>query len=245
MFKEVNYDEYVRVIIDAGVKAIETAGRPPGDYVQAFKDAGASIIHKCVTTRHAKSAQKMGADAISLDGFECAGHPGEEDIGNWILQAQGARDLSVPYVASGGVGNGRQLAAALALGAAGVNMGTRFMATAEAPIHDKIKQALVDGGVGSTRLVMRSVRNTERVYKNATADEVAAIEAEHPGDFSKIHHLVKGDNYRKSFHETGDIESSVWSCGPVMALIDDVPTCQQLIEGMVSEAVDVILSGGP
>ena len=178
MFKEVNYDEYVRVIIDAGVKAIETAGRPPGDYVQAFKDAGASIIHKCVTTRHAKSAQKMGADAISLDGFECAGHPGEEDIGNWILQAQGARDLAVPYVASGGVGNGRQLAAALALGAAGVNMGTRFMATAEAPIHDKIKQALVDGGVGSTRLVMRSVRNTERVYKNATADEVAAIEAE-------------------------------------------------------------------
>ena len=240
MFKEVNYDEYVRVIIDAGVKAIETAGRPPGDYVQAFKDAGASIIHKCVTTRHAKSAQKMGADAISLDGFECAGHPGEEDIGNWILQAQGARDLSVPYVASGGVGNGRQLAAALALGAAGVNMGTRFMATAEAPIHDKIKQALVDGGVGSTRLVMRSVRNTERVYKNATADEVAAIEAEHPGDFSKIHHLVKGDNYRKSFHETGDIESSVWSCGPAMALIDDVPTCRQLIEGMVSEAVDVL-----
>ena len=132
MFKEVNYDEYVRVIIDAGVKAIETAGRPPGDYVQAFKDAGASITHKCVTTRHAKSAQKMGADAISLDGFECAGHPGEEDIGNWILQAQGARDLSVPYVASGGVGNGPMLAAALALGAAGVNMGTRFMATAEA-----------------------------------------------------------------------------------------------------------------
>jgi len=240
MFKEVNYDEYVKVILEADIKAVETAGRPPGDYVKAFKDAGANIIHKCVTTRHARSAERMGADAISLDGFECAGHPGEEDIGNWILQAQGARDLSVPYVASGGVGNGRQLAAALSLGASGVNCGTRFMATVEAPIHANIKKALVEGGVGDTRLVMRSVRNTERVFKNATAEEVASIEAAHPGDFAKIHHLVMGDNYRKSFHETGDTESSVWSCGPVMALIDDVPSCEQLIEGMVAEAIDVI-----
>ena len=240
MFKEVNYEDFVRVIVDEGIRVVETAGRPPGDFITEFKKNDIKIVHKCVTTRHARSAEKMGADAISLDGFECAGHPGEEDIGNWLLQAMGARELSVPYVASGGVGNGRQLAAALALGASGVNMGTRFMATQEAAIHSDIKQALVEGGAGSTTLVMRSVRNTERVYKNATALEVQAIEAEHPGEFKRIHHLVSGENYRKSFQETGDAESSVWSCGPVMALIDDCPTCEELITRMVDEAVGII-----
>lgn len=192
MFKSVDYGKYVEVIVKSGVKVVETAGRPPGDFIEEFKKNGMKIIHKCVTTRHAKSAEKMGADAISLDGFECAGHPGEEDIGNFILQAMGARDLSVPYVTSGGVANGRQLAAALTLGASGVNMGVRFMATKEAPIHDNIKQALVNGTVSDSTLVMRSVKNTERVYKNAVALKVQQLEQQYPGDFSKIHEYVKG-----------------------------------------------------
>jgi nitronate monooxygenase len=236
MFKDVSYDEYVRVIIDEGIKVVETAGRPPTDFIDEFKANDVSIIHKCVTVRHAKSAVRMGADAISLDGFECAGHPGEEDIGNWILQAMGARELEVPFLTSGGVGNGSQLAAALALGADGINMGTRFMATTEAPIHHNIKQALVDSGISDTTLVMRSVRNTERVFKNDCAVEVQQLEAEFPGQFDKIHHLVKGENYKASFLETGDITSSVWSCGPVVSLIDDIPTCQELIDRIMLDA---------
>lgn len=148
----------------------------------------------------------------------------------------GARDLNVPYVASGGIATGRQLAAALALGASGINMGTRFMATTEAPVHDNIKQALVTGGAGSTTLVMRSVRNSERVYKNSVALKVQDIEKEYPGDFSKIHEYVKGENYRKSFQETGDTESSVWSCGTSMALIESVMSCQELIDSIIAEA---------
>jgi NADH:quinone reductase (non-electrogenic) len=158
--KGVDYASYVRTVIEEDIKIVETAGRPPSDFINELKDAGVKIIHKCVTTRHAKSAERMGADAISLDGFDCAGHPGEGDMGNWILQAMGARELSVPYVASGGVGNGRQLAAALALGASGVNCGTRFMATVEAPIHANIKGALVAAGPDATTLVRKSVRNT-------------------------------------------------------------------------------------
>jgi len=231
------------VIVSSGLTAVETAGRPPGDFVKAFQDAGMSVIHKCVTTRHAKSAERMGVDAISLDGFECGGHPGEEDIGNFVLQAQGGRELSVPFVCSGGVGTGKQLASAIMLGAAGVNMGTRFMATEEAAVHDNIKKALVEGGAGMTTLVMRSVRNTERVYKNETAMKVREIEAEFPGEFEKIHQYVKGENYRVSFQETGDTESSVWSCGEVMSLIDEVLTCQQLIEGMVAEAEEALKGG--
>jgi NADH:quinone reductase (non-electrogenic) len=240
MFSKVNYDAYVDAIIQSGVEVVETAGRPPGEFIAKFKKHNICIIHKCVTTRHAKSAEKMGADAISLDGFECGGHPGEEDIGNYVLQAMGARDLSVPYVTSGGVSNGRQLAAALALGACGVNLGTRFIATKEAPVHEDIKQALVKAGSGDTTLVMRSVRNTERVFKNSVALKVQEIEKEFPGDFSKIHEYVKGENYRKSFQETGDAQSSVWSCGTGLALIDDIPTCRELIERMVKEAEDAI-----
>lgn len=236
MFSKIDYGAYVDAIIDSGVEIVETAGRPPGDFIARFKAHNIKIIHKCVTTRHAKSAEKMGADAISLDGFECAGHPGEEDIGNFILQAMGARDLAVPYVASGGIANGRQLAAALTLGASGVNMGTRFMATKEAPVHENIKRALVEGGSGSTTLVMRSVKNTERVFKNSTALKVQELERLYPGDFSKIHEYVKGENYRKSFQESGDTESSVWSCGPAMALIDEVLSCEDLMSQMVKDA---------
>ncbi|CAE7732718.1 unnamed protein product, partial [Symbiodinium microadriaticum] len=240
MFSKVDYGAYVDVICNSGIDIVETAGRPPGEFISKFKEHGIKIIHKCVTTRHARSAEKMGADAISLDGFECGGHPGEEDIGNFVLQAMGARDLTVPFVASGGIANGRQLAAALALGASGINMGTRFMATTEAAVHGNIKQALVNGGAGDTTLVMRSVRNSERVYKNSVAVKVQQIEKDYPGDFSKIHEYVKGENYRRSFQETGDTESSVWSCGTSMALIDDVLSCKDLIDTIMRDAEDAL-----
>mmetsp|Transcript_22897 Transcript_22897/g.44668 ORF Transcript_22897/g.44668 Transcript_22897/m.44668 type:complete len:187 (+) Transcript_22897:108-668(+) len=171
---------------------------------------------------------------------QCGGHPGEDDVGNWILLAQAKRKLKIPFVASGGCANGAQLAAALALGAEGLNMGTRFMATKEAPIHDNIKQALVKGDEKSTTLVMRSVRNTERVYKNSVAKQVQEIEKKKPGDFMAFRHLVRGENYRKSFQETGDAENSVWSCGISMALIDDIPSCQDLIETIVKDAEEII-----
>jgi len=209
-------------------------------FVKKFKAAGAFVIHKCVTIRHAKSAEKIGVDMISMDGFDCAGHPGEADIGNWVLFAKAARELKIPFVASGGCADGKQLAAAIAMGAEGMNMGTRFMATTEAPIHHNIKQALVDADEHSTTLIMRSMRNTERAFKNKAAMKVNEIEKENPGDFSKIAHLVKGDIYRRAFQETGDIEEGVWSAGTVMGLIDSIVTCQELCDNIVTEAEEVI-----
>jgi len=199
VFKDIDYEAFAKVIVDEAVPVVETAGSPKcAELWKLLKDARPEtcIIHKCTTIRHALKAEKLGCDMISLDGFDCAGHPGEADVGNFVLQPIAARKLSIPYVTSGGVGDGKQLAASLAMGAEGVNMGTRFMATLEAPIHDGIKQALVDGDENSTDLVMRSLNNTERVYKNRTSAEVRAIEAEHPGDIKKIYHLVKGDNYK-------------------------------------------------
>ena len=235
-----DYGAYARVIIEEGVKVVETAGRNPGEWIQLFKKHGIIVVHKCVAVRHALTAERLGADCISMDGFECAGHPGEDDVGNLVLLAKAGKALKIPYVASGGVGTGAQLAACLALGADGVNMGTRFMATKEAPIHDGIKEALVRADERSTTLVMKSVGNTERVFKNDVAKEVQAIEREKPGDFAAIRHLVSGENYRKSFQESGDPKSSVWSAGVVMGLIDDVPSCKELVEGMVREAEEVI-----
>merc|ERR1719510_1477627 len=176
MRKPPDYDAYARVIIEENIPVVETAGRNPKKWIKLFKDNGIYVIHKCVAIRHALTAQRQGADMISMDGFECGGHPGEKDTGNWVLLAQAARKLSIPFVASGGCATGRQLAAALALGGAGINCGTAFMATKEAPIHDGVKQALVEGDETSTTLVMRALRNTERVYKNATAEKVRAIE---------------------------------------------------------------------
>jgi len=246
MLQPPNYDAFAQVVEDemasGQLRMIETAGHFKGlqPFVKKFKAAGALVIHKCVTIRHAKSAEKMGVDMISMDGFDCAGHPGEADIGNWVLFAKAARELSIPFVASGGCADGKQLAAALAMGAEGMNMGTRFMATVEAPIHDNIKKALVDADEHSTTLLMRSMRNTERVYKNKAAIEVLEIEKQYPGDFSKIGHIMRGDNYRKAFQETGDVEEGVWSAGTVMGLIDSVVTCQELCENIVSEAEEVI-----
>jgi nitronate monooxygenase len=220
-----DYGAYARVIVEERVPVVETAGRNPGEWIAYFKKHGVTVVHKCVAIK---------------DGFECAGHPGEDDVGALVLLAKAAERLRVPYIASGGIGNGRQLAACLALGADGVNMGTRFMATKEAPVKDGIKDALVRGDERSTTLVMKSVGNTERVYRNAVAEEVRAIEAKTPGKIEAIRHLVSGENYRKSFQETGDPNTSVWSAGIVMGLIDDVPSCAELIARMVADAEAII-----
>jgi len=215
----------------------------PTRTVKPLKAAGVKIIHKCVAIRHALKAARLGADMISMDGFDCGGHPGEEDVGNWVLLAKAGqvlKEAGIPFIASGGCANGKQLAAAIAMGAEGINCGTRFMATKEAPIHANIKQALVDADERSTTHIFRTVGNTERVFKNPQAEKVRAIEAEHPGDFSKIYHLVKGELYRQSFQETGDINSSVWSCGQSIGLIDDVPSCADLIQDIVNEAAAII-----
>jgi len=246
MLQPPNYDAYAQVVEDemasGQLRLIETAGHFKGlePFVKRFKAAGAFVIHKCVAVRHAKSAERLGVDMISMDGFDCAGHPGEEDIGNWVLFPKAARELKIPFVASGGCGDGKQLAAAIAMGAEGMNMGTRWMATTEAPIHENVKRALVEGSEKDTVLVMRSMRNTERVYKNKAALEVVDIEKEHPGDFSKIAHIMKGDNYRAVFHDSGAIEKGVWSVGTVMGLIDRVSSCQEVADEIISEAEDVI-----
>jgi len=235
-----DYKAYAQVIVDEGIKVVETAGRSPEEFIKFFKQHGIVVIHKCVAVRHALSAERLGVDVVSMDGFECAGHPGEEDVGNFVLLAKAARKLKIPFVASGGVGDGKQLAAALALGAEGVNMGTRFMATKECPIHPNIKKALVDGDERSTALIMRTVKNTERVYKNQYALKALEAENKAPGDFNVIAPFVKGMLYKKSFQETGNVEDSVWSAGQVMGLIDDIPSCEELLERMVKEAEEII-----
>ena len=239
MLQPPDYGAYAQVVEDemksGQLRLIETAGHFKGlePFVTKFKAAGAFINHKCVTVRHAKSAERLGVDMISMDGFDCAGHPGEADIGNWVLFPKAARELKIPFVASGGCGDGKQLAAALALGAEGMNMGTRWMATVEAPLHDNIKAALVAADEHGTTLVMRSMKNTERVFKNKAAMEVLEIEKQHPGDFSKLSHIIKGDNYRRVFQETGEVEEGVWSAGTVMGLIDSVVSCDQLCKNIV------------
>jgi len=235
-----DYDSYAQVVIDEKIKIVETAGNNPGPFIKKFKENGIIVIHKCVSIRHALTAERLGVDIISMDGFECAGHPGEDDIGNFVLLAKAAQSLKIPFIASGGVGTGRQLAASLALGAEGINMGTRFMATKECTIHPNIKQALVDGDEKSTTHIFRSFKNTERVYKNKTAEIVKNIEKEKPGDFQALRPYVSGTLYKDSFYKTGDTQSSVWSCGIVMGLINDIPTCQELIDRIIAEAVEII-----
>jgi len=235
-----DYDAYAKTIIDENIPVVETAGRNPEKWIKLFKSNGIICIHKCVAIRHALTAERLGADIISMDGYDCAGHPGMEQVSNWMLLPIAKRNLKIPYIASGGVGCAEQLVAALSLGADGINMGTRFMATIEAPIHNKIKLALLHGNERDTTHVMSTLKNTERVYKNKTALKVREIEAEFPGKIGKIYPYVRGENYRKSFQETGDIESSVWSCSQVMGLIDDIPTCKQLLDKMVNDAVDII-----
>ena len=235
------YAEYVQAIIESGVKIVETAGRSPEPFMPALKAAGVKVIHKCTSVRHAMKAEKVGCDAVSVDGFECAGHPGEDDVTNFVLIPAACARLSIPAVASGGIGTGAQMAAALALGAEGINMGSRFVATREAPVHDNMKQAMVAADERQTTLMFRSLKNTCRVFNNPVAAEVLSIEAR-PGetDFAELQPLVAGARGRERCIEAGDIDDGIWTVGMVMGLIDDIPTCKELIERMVAEAKSVL-----
>lgn len=235
---EINYDDYVDVIIKSGVKIVETAGRSPEPFMERFKEADIKVIHKCVAVRHALKAERIGVDVVSIDGFECAGHPGEQDVGGLILFPAAAQALRIPVVASGGIADGRGLAAALALGCEGINMGTRFMVTREAPIHEGIKQKVVEMDENQTRLIFRSYKNTARVYRNVVADEVAAIEAA-GGDFGQVHHLVSGANQEKAW-STGDIDAGMVTVGMSGGLINDIPSCEELVRNVVSDAKQII-----
>jgi nitronate monooxygenase len=235
---EINYDDYVDVIINSGVKIVETAGRSPEPFMDRFKEAGIKVIHKCVAVRHALKAERIGVDVVSIDGFECAGHPGEQDVGGLVLFPAAAQALTIPVVASGGIADGRGLAAALALGCEGINMGTRFMVTQEAPIHQGIKQKVVEMDENQTRLIFRSYKNTARVYRNVVADEVASIEAA-GGEFGQVHHLVSGANQEKAW-STGDIDAGMVTVGMSGGLIDDIPSCEELVRNVVGDAERII-----
>lgn len=227
------YAEYLQVIMDSGVKVLETAGNNPKDFIGKVKEQGIKVVHKCTSVRHALSAERAGVDAVSIDGFECAGHPGEDDIPNLILIPAAVRALKIPVIASGGIGDGRGMAAAFALGAHGINMGTRFMTTKEAPIHDNIKQALVKAGERDTNLMFRTMHNTARVFKNAISNEVVAMERK-GAKFEEVRPLVAGARGRQALKE-GNIDGGVISAGMVIGLIDDVPSCAELIERIVAD----------
>ena len=235
------YGEYIKAIIDSQVKIVETAGRSPEAYMDQLKSAGIKVIHKCTSVRHALKAERIGCDAVSVDGFECAGHPGEDDVTNLVLIPAAVKKLTIPVVASGGIGTGCQLAAALMLGAEGVNMGSRFVATVEAPVHQNMKEAMVSADERQTTLMFRSLKNTCRVFRNSISDEVVNIESR-PGEtqFADIKDLVAGSRGRDRCIEGGDIDDGVWTVGQVMGLIDDIPTCKELLSRMVFDAESVI-----
>ena len=241
MFKDVPYDEYVRVIVENNIGIVETAGRNPEPLLPVFQGAGIKVIHKCTSVRHALKAERIGCDAVSVDGFECGGHPGEDDIPNMILLPRAAEELKIPFVSSGGMADGRSLVASLALGADGMNMGTRFIATVEAPVHDNVKQALMEADELQTRLIMRPLRNTERVLNNSAVEQVLEIEQDKgiDVDIEDIRHLVAGEQGRKVLHD-GEMDAGAWSCGMVAGLIHDIVTCQELIDRIMSEAHTII-----
>ncbi|MEW6388989.1 MAG: nitronate monooxygenase family protein [Pseudomonadota bacterium] len=233
------YAEYRAAIIESGIKIVETAGYKPQEHVDHFKAHGVKVIHKCTAVRHALSAERMGVDAISIDGFECAGHPGEDDIPGLILIPAAADKVKIPMIASGGFGDARGLVAALALGADGVNMGTRFCATVEAPIHENFKRAMVENDERATDLIFRTLHNTARVAKNAISQQVVAIERAGGAKFEDVADLVKGARGREGL-ESGDVDHGVWTAGMVQGLIHDVPTVRELVDRIVSEAEALI-----
>ena len=235
-----DYPGYIRAIIDGGVKAVETAGNNPQKWMPMLHEAGIKVIHKCTSVRHALKAEAIGCDAVSVDGFECGGHPGEDDVPNFILLPRAAESLKIPFVASGGMADARSLVAALALGADGMNMGTRFIATKEAPVHDNVKQAIVAASELDTRLVMRPLRNTERVLRNAATDRLLAKEAALGVNlkFDDIMEEVAGVYPR--IMQKGEMEAGVWSCGMVAGLIHDVPSVKDLIDRIMREAEGII-----
>lgn len=233
------YAEYRKAIIESGITIVETAGYKPQEHVDDFKSHGVRVIHKCTAVRHAQSAERMGVDAISIDGFECAGHPGEEDIPGLVLIPAAANVIKIPMIASGGFGDGRGLAAALALGAEGINMGTRFCATVEAPIHDRIKQFLVENDERATNLIFRPFRNTGRVAKNSVSDQVVEIANRAGSVFEDVRPMVSGAQGRTAL-ETGNIDAGLIWAGQVQGLIKDIPSCQVLLDRIVADAEDII-----
>ncbi len=241
-FQEPDYPGYIQAIVEGGVKIVETAGRSPEAYMPDLKGAGIKVIHKCTSVRHSLKAEKIGCDAVSVDGFECGGHPGEDDIPNMILLPRAAEELSIPFVASGGMGNGQQLAAALSMGADGINMGTRFIATKEAPVHQNVKEALVAASELDTELIMRPLRNTERVLANDAVQKI--LEKEKAlGDEIQIKDIMDevAGVYPKIMQE-GAMDAGAWSCGMVAGLIHDIPSCKELVERIVSDAEEIIKS---
>ncbi|MBV9738088.1 MAG: nitronate monooxygenase [Hyphomicrobiales bacterium] len=239
--RAISHAEFAQAIIDSGVKIVETAGRNPEPYMAAFKEAGIKVIHKCTSVRHSLKAQAIGCDAVSVDGFECAGHPGEDDIPGLVLLPRAAEELTIPFIASGGFADGRGLVAALALGADGINMGTRFMATLEAPIHRSIKERIVAASELDTALLMRQLRNTARYFRNEVTDQALAVERDHGAELT-IEHLgpfVSGQR-GKIVYESGNADAGVWSAGMVVGLIHDIPTCAELISRIVSEAREIV-----
>ena len=241
-FQEPDYPGYIQAIVEGGVKIVETAGRSPEAYMPDLKGAGIKVIHKCTSVRHSLKAEKIGCDAVSVDGFECGGHPGEDDIPNMILLPRAAEELSIPFVASGGMGNGQQLAAALSMGADGINMGTRFIATKEAPVHQNVKEALVAASELDTELIMRPLRNTERVLANGAVQKI--LEKEKAlGDEIQITDIMDevAGVYPKIMQE-GTMDAGAWSCGMVAGLIHDIPTCKELVEIIFADAEEIIKS---
>jgi nitronate monooxygenase len=233
------YAEYRKAIIDSGIKIVETAGHKPQEHVDEFKAHGILVVHKCTAVRHALSAERMGVDAISIDGFECAGHPGEDDIPGLILIPAAADKVKIPMIASGGFGDGRGLVAALALGAEGINMGTRFCATVEAPIHDNVKRLLVENDERGTNLIFRKLHNTARVGKNSVSDKVVELLSAPEATFQDVAHLVRGIQGRELL-ETGNLDAGLVWAGQVQGLIHDIPTCAELIQRIMKEAEEII-----
>ena len=239
-FQEPDYPGYIQAIVEGGIKIVETAGRSPEAYMPDLKGAGIKVIHKCTSVRHSLKAEKIGCDAVSVDGFECGGHPGEDDIPNMILLPRAAEELSIPFVASGGMGNGQQLAAALSMGADGINMGTRFIATKEAPVHQNVKDALVAASELDTELIMRPLRNTERVLSNAAVSSILEKEKELGENIQITDILDEVAGVYPKIMQEGTMEAGAWSCGMVAGLIHDVPTCSELVERIVSDAEEII-----
>ncbi|MBC7305610.1 MAG: nitronate monooxygenase [Dietzia sp.] len=234
------YAEYRQAIVESGVKIVETAGSNPSEHLPVFHEAGIKVIHKCTSVRHALKAERLGVDAVSIDGFECAGHPGEDDVPGLVLIPAAASRLTIPILASGGIADARGMVAALALGADGANMGTRFMCTAESPVAEQVKQQIVANSELDTKLIFRTLRNTARVAANAISAEVVAKEAEGV-EFADIQHLVAGARGRKVF-EDGDLDAGIWTAGQCQGLIDDVPTVAELVDRMMTEAEEIITS---
>jgi nitronate monooxygenase len=235
-----DYPGYIEAIIDGGIKIVETAGRNPQPYMEQLKKADIKVIHKCTSVRHSLKAEAIGCDAVSVDGFECGGHPGEDDMPNMILLPRAAEELKIPFVASGGMADARSLVASLAMGADGMNMGTRFMATKEAPCHQRVKEAIINATELDTRLVMRPLRNTERVLNNSAVEKLLEKEKELGSNikFEDIMDEVAGV-YPKVMLD-GEMEAGAWSCGMVVGLINDIPSCKELIDGIMSEADSLI-----